>query len=398
MRARAPAPERRVCPMSELNSGNGPLKTTVAAGARITGDLDLNQLGAMLAASEDRPQPTTPEHDPAAPSGDGAPPTEPDLSQPDIPPADAPPSPEAEVDQPNPEDAPAEDADPADDDEPKALTPEEQAGVNKRIGKEVGRRKEAEKALKAALDEVATLRAQLEAAPAPSEAEPRVLLAEDLDPLKSHPTLKPLREQESRQQTEIDQLTELHRRLRRDPDQALADLQKAGAIKGPVDPEDLREQIEQLVADKRTDLASVRAERSANEKALRRQLQQAETQFQAEAKREFAWLGNKADPRQALAQQIVTDYPVLKTIPFWPFIAAGGAELLHRRQQPAAAPKAPVSAAPARVLKQPTVRPTSAPASPSGGTVQALMSEFNKTGSRDTEERLLHAFMRGKSI
>jgi hypothetical protein len=387
--------------MEQPPSGNGPLKTTVAEAASHKGSgINLETLGALLAASEDKqPKPSTAEPRLATPPAAAAHhPQEPALSQhEDTPPTEPDAGPEAEVDQqtdetdaPEPDETPAEPAD-----EP--LPAEVQARIDKRIGKEVKRRKEAEAKATESNTALEALHAQIAEMEARPEPEPRIVLPAEIDPLRAHPELKSLREQEQKHQATIDQLIQVRRDLARDPEGTLETLVRAGAVPSSMDAERLQEEIETVVANSRTDLASARAERNGSEKVLRRALVQQEQQFQQLAKAEFPWFGNKADPRNAIAQQFIAERPYLRADPLWPMLAAGAAQLLHQGQQGKPAAKAAAASAPRQPVRQPSVRPTSAPASQRIDSDQAAYQAFRENpGSKDATMRMAAVFARQK--
>lgn len=361
--------------MDNADGGNGPLTQTVGEAA---GGADLDRLMALLDGSGpgDQGDVNTPE---APDPNDALSNSQTDSEDPPTGEEPAQPDPEAEAE--TEDDAP----------EPEALPKHVQAKVDRRISKEVRKRKEAEEQLTSLRTELETLKAGQ--AEAETKSTDSVVVPADLDPVKTDPNVRQFTQQETDLTTRIQGARQMLRRLQSDPDGTMEMLIKGGAVaEHSADTEAVKDQLADLIDTMGADRANVAAKRGLAEERARETISGHTTRSRDLAKSLFPWQAQKDDPRHALAEQFLKSRPWMKKLdPMWPLLAAGAAELLHSSQQQQAKGKATAanvgasSKATVKPLHQPAARPSGAPANVdrNSANAAALKSRFENDPGGD---------------
>lgn len=303
------------------------------------------------------PQPKTPAPEPkpeeieAPPDGS---PEAPDLSQ--LPPEEQPPDPAAPE---NPDELPPEDTT---DDE---LPPELKEKVDRRIGKEVAKRKTAEEALEAVNQQLAE-----------STARVTELETENEELRSAPPEQTPGKASAPEQQMEaaIAEKRAILRWVEENPDGAEMDDGKGGTRTFTAEEvRTIKERTSEDLSDLRRDLRD-----------FQRNMAQQTNQLRAQAHTEFPWLKVKTSPEYSKAQTIFNQYPWLRNVP--------GADLAIGRLVEYDSLKAQVAKLTAKPAapKPPTPPPTRLPTKPGAAApkptapetkVKAAEENLRKTGT-----------------
>lgn len=233
-------------------------------------------------------------------------------------------------------------------------------GFEKRIGKEVAKRKELEERLEAVTAEMAELKQQFQERPAVEPPTPENVLGE----VK---TLAELNAKEAEARRYLDQAEEHLDGLDDggDPAAAAAWLRQGG-VKLPeeADSATVRQVLKRIRRN---------ADRVTRDAPQRREWLAQEQQATQQARQTFPWLADKASPEQAQLAAVVKAIPEIRRLPHWQFAGAvyvEGLKAIQARKE-AAKPAAPVPQKP--VARQPG-KPGASPQAPQGREAKAAVS------------------------
>lgn len=259
-------------------------------------------------------------------------------------------------------------------------SPDKQAAFNKRVGKEVEKRKARERQL---AELQATVAAAKPEAPRPEtpDPSPQSPPPASYDPVNELPEVRAVRAEEQKFTQMVEGAKEALRQARRDPDAVVAKLTEMG-LKPPADPDDLRDWLE----DQRDAAAQQMQTQVARRETLvvraQAHLQQQMAAADAEAAELYPWHNVKTDPKHLAAREIVLAQPWLMKRPdrlllLGRMVEGHFAEMEKRKAKPAATPPKPTPKVPARGSRVPTP-PTGPQVTSSANRERFLKTRDNK--------------------
>lgn len=329
-------------------------KTDAAASATTTATAESNEqapafdlASALSVLTQTPPASTAAEAPPPTDVGEEKAEAQNDLSQ-DA--EDSSPAPSQTSDE--PDEAPAETKPEAKATEPK-LTPEVQAQIDKRIAREVAKRKALE-------GKLADLEARLTDSPS-SAPVTNAGSVPGFDPLSTDPEAQTLRKTEQQHRQVAEGARNLLKQARTDLD-GVVDWMKANKIALPrYDEESVLDYLETTRDAAREEMAGIRTRLAVREQQAKAQAAQVAAQAQRLAEERFAWSTDEDDPRTAAVNRLLAERPYIQQDPLGRLAAITLADFLAQQSKPKAAPavKATPPKMPATSARQPA--PAQAP-------------------------------------
>lgn len=277
------------------------------------------------------------------------------------------------------------------DDEDGALPPELQARIDRRIGKEVAKRKELERQLEEARSQIAKPPAN---GKAPEAAKPA--------PADEHPEMKAAREAEADAQNVIQWSKRLSRMLNHDADAVAAELQRSQIALDDTSPEAIGNWLERVREGAQETLQKALVKKEVLTNRLADQDAQQRAHFDAMANESFPWWNDPASPQYADAQKVQNVLPVLKEKPqgkLWTGIILMGLEAFQNAQKAKGKPAAPAAPAQPPKPRVPTVQlpaTTRLPNTPSGDPAangEAAKVKFFNTGDPKAKQEWVKSLL-----
>lgn len=270
-----------------------------------------------------------------------------------------------------PEDAPAETKPDAKATEPK-LTPEVQAQIDKRIAREVAKRKALE-------GKLAELEARLTDSPLQAPT-PSAGSASGFDPLSTDPEAQTLRKTEQQHRQVAEGARNLLKQARTDLD-GVVDWMKANKIALPrYDEESVLDYLETTRDAAREEMAGIRTRLAVREQQAKTQAAQLAAQAQRLASERFEWSADEDDPRTAAVEKVLAERPYIQADPLGRLAAITLVDFLAQQGKPKAAPAAPAARPPkmpATSARQPATPQAPSTASKQKAAVERAMKSTN---------------------
>lgn len=246
---------------------------------------------------------------------------------------------ETETEQPPAEKAPEED-------DTDGLSPDAQLRVNKRIGKEVAKRKELEEKLAAIEGEKAELELKVKKLADEPKETPKATPAANADPLLNVPEIAELHEQEQKAENAFREASGLLRESRKDPDAVLERLKEI-TKKAFGDIDEAKDWLENVKENAMLKMGQFANKREAASQRHVQKLEQEFNQHREKALKILPALSDKTSKEFKVAQEIKERYPGLLNplmVPDGPMLMArlvAGTLALEGKGAAPAATKAP---------------------------------------------------------
>lgn len=252
-------------------------------------------------------------------------------------------------------DEPAEAEAKAEDKEPKPEASDEPEWFQKRIGKEVKKRKELE-------EQLAELKAKLENRSPEAEegAHKEVASAPSNDPVEAVPEVREAKQELAKHSSIKATANELLKQLRQDPDAVAQRLQQAQVKLRDYSEDTIRDYLESAKEEAMTQAAAATARLTLAQERAKAAVQAQRQQAEQLAVQEFPDL---ADPESELSRQVdaaLVAFPAAKQHPWGRYILAAGLERLE--QSKVQGQKSKVEAKPAAAVAKPLPKMPSATA------------------------------------